>query len=66
MTRSEGAYVKRLQKRIYDMFSTLCIIKTWLSFPDDPQERCYRIGKLVTEKILTEKEAKRNEENNRN
>lgn len=64
MTRSEQAYVKRLQKRIDDMFSTLCVISTWLSFPDDPQVRCYHIGKLVTEKILTEKEAKRKEENN--
>jgi hypothetical protein len=35
MTRQELAAFKRLEKRRDSMFSALCIIKTWLSFPDE-------------------------------
>lgn len=61
MTRSEQAYVKRLQKRNEDLFAALCIIKTWLSFPDDATTRCYHIGKLAEEKIQAEKAARAKE-----
>lgn len=61
MTRSEQAYVKRLQKRNEDLFAALCIINTWLSFPDDATTRCYHIGKLVEEKIQAEKAARAKE-----
>ena len=61
MTRQERAYVKRLEKRNDSLLSVLCIIQTWLGFPDDPTTRCYHIGKLCTEHIEAEREARRKE-----
>lgn len=60
MTRKELAAFKRLNKRRDKLFSALCIIKTWLSFPDDGQT-LYQIGKLVTECIIDEKTAQAKE-----
>ena len=54
MTRKELAAFKRLNKRRDRMFAALCIIKTWLSFPDDGHT-LYHIGKLVTERIEEER-----------
>ena len=50
MTRKELAAFKRLEKRRDGLLSSLCVIKTWLSFPDDGHT-LYHIGKLVTECI---------------
>ena len=60
MTRKELAAFKRLDKRRDRLFKSLCIIKTWLSFPDEGQT-LYHIGKLVTECILDEKVAQAKE-----
>ena len=56
MTRQELAAFKRLDKRRDSMFGALCIIKTWLSFPDEGHT-LYNIGKLVTERIEEERAA---------
>ena len=56
MTRKEQAAFKRLDKRRDNMFSALCVIKTWLSFPNDGQT-LYHIAKLVTERIEEERAA---------
>ena len=56
MTRKELAAFKRLDKRRDNMFTALCIIKTWLAFPDDGHT-LYHIGKLVTERIEEERAA---------
>lgn len=56
MTRKEEAAFKRLDKRRDSLFSALCVIETWLSFPDDEQT-LYHIGKLVTERIEEERAA---------
>ena len=53
MTRKELAAFKRLDRRRDGMFSAQCIIKTWLSFPDE-EHTLYHIGKLVTERIEEE------------
>lgn len=54
MTRTELAAFKRLDKRRDRLFRALCIIATWLSFPNE-KDTLYRIGKLVTESIMDEK-----------
>ena len=56
MTRQELAAFKRLDRRRDGLFSALCVIKTWLSFPDD-RATLYHIGKLVTERIEEERAA---------
>ena len=56
MTRKEQAAFKQLDKRRDKMFLALCIIKTWLAFPDDGHT-LYHIGKLVTECIEEERAA---------
>ena len=56
MTRKEQSAFKRLDKRRDQMFSALCVIKTWLSFPDE-ENTLYHIGKLVTERIESERAA---------
>ena len=56
MTRKELAAFKRLDKRRDRLLKALCIIKTWLSFPDD-ETTLYHIGKLVTEHIEEERAA---------
>lgn len=56
MTRQELAAFKRLDKRRDKLFTALCIIKTWLSFPDEGHT-LYHIGKLVTECIEEERAA---------
>ena len=56
MTRKELAALKRLDKRRDSMFKALCVIKTWLLFPDDGHT-LYHIGKLVTECIEEERAA---------
>ena len=60
MTRKELAAFKRLDKRRDNMFSALCIIKTWLAFQNDGHTM-YHIGKLVTERIEEEQDAKAKE-----
>ena len=61
MTRSEQAYVKRLEKRNESLFTALCIIERWLSFPDDAKTRCYHIGRLAVETIQSEQTARAKE-----
>ena len=56
MTRKELAAFKRLDKRRDRLFSALCIIHTWLAFPNDGHT-LYHIGKLVTERIEEERAA---------
>ena len=56
MTRKEQAAFKRLEKRRDGLLSALCVIKTWLSFPDE-EHTLYHIGKLVTERIEEERAA---------
>lgn len=56
MTRKEIAAFKRLDKRRDRLFNALCIIKTWLAFPDD-EATLYHIGKLATECIEEERVA---------
>ena len=56
MTRREQAAFKRLDKRRNRLFSALCVIKTWLSFPDEGHT-LYHIGKYVTECIEEERSA---------
>lgn len=60
MTRKEQAAFKRLDKRRDSLFLALCVINTWLSFPDDGHT-LYHIGKLVTECIEKERDAKAKE-----
>lgn len=60
MTRKELAAFKRLDKRRDRLFSALCIIKTWLSFPNEEQT-LYQIGKLVTMHIEEERAAQAKE-----
>lgn len=62
MTASERAKFKRMDERRSRLFSALCVIKTWLSFADDPQQMLYQIGALVTERIMDEQSAARKEE----
>ena len=57
MTRKEQAAFKRLDKRRDSMFSALCIIKTWLSLPEDSEDILYHIAKFVTERIEEERAA---------
>ena len=61
MTRTEQAYVKRLEKRIDNLLTGYQIIKTWLSFPNQ-DDTIYHIGSFVTQKILDEKAAQKREE----
>jgi hypothetical protein len=56
MTRKELAAFKRLDKRRDRMFSALCIIKTWIAFPDG-DATLYHIAELVTERIEEERAA---------
>lgn len=56
MTRKELTALKRLDRRRDKLFSALCIIKTWLAFPDEGQT-LYHIGKLCTEVIEEERAA---------
>ena len=60
MTRTEQAYVKRLEKRIDNLLTGYQIIKTWLSFPNQ-DDTIYHIGSLVTQKIEDEKYAQAKE-----
>lgn len=61
MTRQEQAKFKRLEKRHHNLLSALCIIKTWMSFPDDPHERLYHIAELVTKEIEADRIAEKKE-----
>lgn len=56
MTRKEQAAFKRLDKRRAGLLSSLCVIKTWLSLPNE-EDTLYHIGKLVTERIEEERAA---------
>lgn len=51
---------KRLDKRRDRLFRALCVIKTWLSFPNE-KDTLYHIGKLATECIMDEKAAQAKE-----
>ena len=57
MTRKELAAFKRLDKRRDSMFSTLCVIKTWLALPEDREDTLYHVARLVTERIEEERAA---------
>lgn len=57
MTRKELAAFKRLDKRRDSMFTALCIIRTWIAFPDDEGHTLYHIAKLCTERIEEERAA---------
>ena len=56
MTRKEQAAFKQLEKRRDRLFTALCIINTWLSFPNEGHT-LYHIGELVTERIEEERAA---------
>jgi hypothetical protein len=56
VTREEQAAFKRLNKRRDSLFSALCVIKTWIAFPDDGAT-LYHIAKLATERIEEERAA---------
>lgn len=56
MTAKERAAFKRLDKRRDRLFTALCIIKTWLAFPDE-DGTLYHVGRLVTERIEEERAA---------
>ena len=60
MTRQEQAYVKRLKKRIRDLYMGYCIIDTWIKIAKD-DDTIYHIASLCTEKILNEKAAMKKE-----
>lgn len=57
MTRQELAAFKRLEKRRDGLLSSLCVIKTWLSLPEDSEDTLYHVAKLVTECIEEERAA---------
>jgi hypothetical protein len=61
VTRQEQAKFRRLEKRRNNLFTALCIIKTWMSFVDNPKDTLFHIAKLVTEKIEEEKLAEKKE-----
>lgn len=61
MTRQEQAKFKRLEKRRDNLFSALCVIKTWMSFPDDPKDLLYHIAELVTKEIEADRIAEKKE-----
>ena len=61
MTRTEQAYVKRLEKCINNLLTGYHVIKTWLSFPNQ-DDTIYHIGSLVTQEIEAEKYAQAKEE----
>ena len=57
MTRKELAAFKRRDKRRDRLLSSLCVIKTWLSLPEDSEDILYHIAKFVTERIEEERAA---------
>lgn len=57
MTRKELAAFKRLDKRRDRLFAALCVIKTWLSLPEDSEDTLYHVARLVTERIEEERAA---------
>lgn len=57
MTRQELAAFKRLDKQRDGLLSSLCVIKTWLSLPEDSEDILYHIAKFVTERIEEERAA---------
>ena len=64
MTRSEQAYVRRLDKRRENMRVALCIISVWLESPwcaKSAEDMCARIAEFVTKEIAEEDEAYRKE-----
>jgi hypothetical protein len=61
MTRQEQAKFRRLEKRHNSLLSALCIIKTWISIPDDPKQTLYYIAKLATERIEEDKRMSKKE-----
>lgn len=61
MTRREQAQVRKLRKRLDACFAALCIIKTWLGFPEDFDALRIHIAELCERHILAEKEARRKE-----
>lgn len=61
MTRKEQAKFKRLEKRRDNLLSALYVIKTWMSFVNDPRDTLFHIAKLVTEKIENERLAEKKE-----
>ena len=62
MTRKEAAKFARLEKRRHELYIALCIIQSWLTFHDNPEDLLYRISKFCTEKIEADKYAEKREE----
>ena len=58
MTRKELAAFKRLEKRNDSLFTALCIIKTWLAFPDE-QTLWFQVAELCEKHIQEEQAARR-------
>ena len=65
MTRKEQAAFKRLEKRRDRLFSALCVIKAWLSLPEDSEGTLYHVARLVTERIEEERAAMAKEGGNK-
>ena len=60
MTAKERAYVRRLEKRKDSLFAALCIIKTWLAYPDE-QNLWFHVAQLCEKEIQDEQNARRKE-----
>ena len=60
MTGKERSYVRRLEKRNDSLFVALCIIKTWITYPDE-QELWFRVAELCEKHIQEERSARRKE-----
>ena len=65
MTRQERAKLNRIEKRRHDLFTSLCIIVTWIGMcmgEQSSEDLLFRISKFCTEKIESEKYAQAKEE----
>ena len=65
MTRQERAKLNRIEKRRHDLFTSLCIIVTWIGVcreDETADDLLFRISKFCTEKIENEKYAQAKKE----
>ena len=64
MTKKERAKLNRIEKRRHDLFTSLCIISTWIGVcrEETSEDLLFRISKFCTEKIENEKYAQAKEE----